>query len=123
MRTSIFDRHEFIKSAMLTGMPEQQAEVIASYVQEVHKMEGGSFATKQDILQFKQEFKQEIHRLDQKIDSVKTDLEHKIDSVKGGLEHKIGACKVEVLRWYVGVALFQTTAMIGAIVALVKMLH
>ena len=125
-----FDTHAFVKKLTKAGMPEQQAEVLAS---EQSRLIENELATKQDIEQLRLATKRDIEalRAETKQDikglevSLKLDIEalraetkQDIEQLRSELKRDISEAKAEILKWMFGALLGQT----AVLAALIKLL-
>jgi len=86
-----FDTHAFVKRLISVGMPEAQAEVLAEEQAKLMETQFAAAATKTDLRE-----------------AVLT------------LEARIEVTKSELLKWIVGAIGLQTIVIIGAVVALTR---
>ncbi len=97
-----FDTHAFVKRLTAAGMPEPQAEILAD---EQSKLIDDKRVTKTDL--------RETGRL----------LESNIRETALRLETKIEAVKADLVKWMFGMVGFQTLLILGAVIALARLLH
>jgi hypothetical protein len=97
---AIFNTYAFVKRLTAAGMPEAQAEVLAD---EQMRLIDDRLATKDDLA-----------NLATKPELRETELR---------LEAKIEASKSEIVRWMFGTIGFQTIFVLGAVVALARVVH
>ncbi|WP_339058115.1 DUF1640 domain-containing protein [Candidatus Regiella endosymbiont of Tuberolachnus salignus] len=96
MSSLVFDTHNFVKKLTKAGMPEAQAEVLAS---EQANLIENRLATKQDIALLKQD-----------IASLEKNIEMKIDM-------KIESAKSDLIKWVAGLLIAQA-ALVAALLKL-----
>lgn len=96
MSSLVFDTHNFVKKMTMAGMPEAQAEVLAS--EQANFIEN-RLATKQDIALLKQD-----------IASLEKNIEMKIDM-------KIESAKSDLIKWVAGLLIAQA-ALVAALLKL-----
>ena len=101
MALAEFDTHAQVKRLTSAGFSEAQAEALASLVTSVRKTDLADLATKADL------------------GLVKSDLA----AVKADLEIRISKTETEIIKWVAGLIGFQTLAILGAVVALVRFLR
>ncbi len=113
MTSITFDTLEYSKTLQEAGVPQRQAEAIATAqnraVQEV--INAQQFTTKADIF----EVKAEIFEVKTEIFEVKAEIQ----AVENRLETKIAETKHELIKWLVG-ALLAQTALLVAIISFTK---
>jgi hypothetical protein len=82
----------------------------------------GDLATKADIDGIKAEI--EALRADTKseIAALRTETRADFRSLEARFDAKLESTKSEIIRWVVGIVGFQTVAMIGAVVTMLRML-
>ncbi len=118
MQMVAFDTHRFVKELTKAGMPEQQAEVLAS---EQSRLIENELATKQDIEQLRLATKQDIEQLraDTKRDiaELRTELKQDIEQLRADTKRGISEAKTEILKWMFG-ALLGQTAILAALIKL-----
>lgn len=96
MSSLIFDTHNFVKKLTTAGMPEAQAEILAS---EQANLIDNRLATKQDIALLKED-----------IASLENNIEMKIDM-------KIESAKSDLIKWVAGLLIAQA-ALVAALLKL-----
>jgi hypothetical protein len=95
MTALAFDTHAFVKRLTTAGMPEAQAEILAD---EQTKLIDEKLATKADLA------------------ATELRLEAKIEAT-------LEAAKSEIIKWMFGTIGFQTVIIIGAVMALGRLVH
>ena len=108
MQMVAFDTHAFVKKLTKAGMPEPQAEVLAS---EQSRLIENELATKQDIEQLRLTTKRDMKELE-------TALKRDIAELRTELKRDISEFKAEILKWMFGALLGQT----AILTALIKLL-
>lgn len=96
MSSLVFDTHNFVKKLTKAGMPEAQAEILAS---EQANLIENRLAKKQDIALLKQD-----------IASLEKNIEMKIDM-------KIESAKSDLIKWVAGLLIAQA-ALVAALLKL-----
>lgn len=114
MSTTVFDTHEFITNLIKAGMPQQQAEVLAT--SQLRLMET-TLVTKQDL---KQELKDLeaaiISKINDKIDSKIEKLDSRIEKLDNKIEKlgsKIERAIVVIISIVAAIATLTTTIIIA----------
>lgn len=142
MSALAFDTHAFIKRLVAAGMPEPQAEVLAD---QQSRLIDEKLATKADLAESTRLLKADLAEstrllkadLAESARVLKTDLAESTrllktdlavlrdDFVKSELrlEAKIEAGKSELIKWVFGSIGFQTLIIIGAVIALARLVH
>jgi phage shock protein A len=103
---AVFDTHAFVKRLTAAGMPEAQAEALAD---ELTPLIEDRPATKDDLadLATKADVKAEIANL----------------ATKADVKAEIADAKAEIIKWMFGTTGFQTVIVLGAVVALARVVH
>ena len=137
MQMIAFDTHGFVKKLTKAGMPEPQAEVLAS---EQSRLIENELATKQDIAEVKRDIEQLRLATKQDIAEVKRDIEQLRQDTKRDMKElettlkrdieasraeakkdiaevkrDIEASKADILKWMFG-ALLGQTAILGTLI-------
>lgn len=73
-----------------------------------------------EIQQVKAELKADIQQVKAELQQVKAELQADIQQTKGELRAQIESAKSELMKWMFGAIGFQTVLMLGAIVALIR---
>ena len=94
---AIFDTYKVIKHITAQGLPEKQATAIVEAIQEAQQQSHEIRDT-------------EIGQL-----ATKADLQD--------LRIEMHGMRAELLKWYVGIAMFQTIAFLGGIITIAKIVH
>ncbi len=126
MQMVAFDTHGFVKKLTKAGMPEQQAEVLAS---EQSRLIENELATKQDIAEVKRDMKELEITLKRDIEASRAEAKQNIAEVKRDIEasraeakqdiaevkRDIAESKADILKWMFG-ALLGQTAILGTLI-------
>ena len=106
MRIAVFNTHAFVERLTAAGMPEAQAEALAD---ELTPLIEDRLATKDDLanLATKADVKAEIANL----------------ATKADVKAEIADAKAEIIKWMFGTIGFQTVIVLGAVVALARVVH
>ena len=106
MSIAVFNTHAFVKRLTAAGMPEAQAEALAD---ELTPLIEDRLATKDDLanLATKADVKAEIANL----------------ATKADVKAEIADAKAEIIKWMFGTIGFQTVIVLGAVVALARVVH
>jgi hypothetical protein len=126
-----FDTHAFIKRLTAAGMPEAQAEVLAD---QQSRLIDEKLATKMDLAETGRALKDDLAKTEAvlKTDLAKTEAALRADLAKieaalrselMRLDTKIEASKSEIIKWMFGTIGFQTLIIIGAVIALARLVH
>ena len=105
MAVVAFDTHPHIKSLTSAGFSEAQAEAMASLVTSSRQADTSELATKADLA------------------VVRAGLGAEFTSTKSDLETRISKSEADIIKWVAGLIGFQTLAILGAVVALVRFLR
>ena len=100
MAVAVFDTHAFVKRLTAAGMPEAQAEALAD---ELTPLIEDRLATKDDLASL----------------ATKADVKAEIADTKAA----IADAKAEIIKWMFGTIGFQTIIVLGAVVALARVVH
>ncbi|MEO5344810.1 MAG: CCDC90 family protein [Magnetococcus sp. YQC-9] len=104
-----FDTLAFVKELEIAGVPAPQAEAqvraLTSVLQQVEESRSKELAKKGDVLSIKND----IVRLDNKIDFVEANLKTVIES-----------SKADILKWVAGMFVAQTALILGVLFGLLK---
>ena len=109
-----FDTHSFVKRLTKAGMPEQQAEVLAS---EQSRLIENELATKQDIAEVKRDIEQLRLATKQDIEELRSTTKRDMKELETSLKRDIAESKVDILKWVSG-ALLGQTAILAALIKL-----
>ncbi|MDE3016725.1 MAG: hypothetical protein KGI29_07420 [Pseudomonadota bacterium] len=101
MTAVTFDTLASVRRLKAHGIAQEQAEAIAEEMRAAHDSSRGELVTQIDLYTVKTELKEEIAAL-------RTDM---------------AEMKAELLKWYIGIAMFQTVAFLGGIIAIAKIFH
>jgi chromosome segregation ATPase len=85
MHYKTFDTHKYIKSLQESGFNEKQAEMLVKSLLESRDFDLSILATREQVA-----------RLDGKIDKIESNLNTKIDKVESNLEKQISATREQV---------------------------
>ena len=85
MHYKTFDTHKYIKSLQESGFNEKQAEMLVKSLLESRDFDLSILATREQVA-----------RLDGKIDKIESNLNTKIDNVESNLEKQISATREQV---------------------------
>ena len=102
MHYKTFDTHKYIKSLQESGFNEKQAEMLVKSLLESRDFDLSILATREQVA-----------RLDGKIDMVESNLNAKIDKVESNLEKKIIEVKYDILKWIIPIMLTNVAIMVG----------
>ena len=100
MSVAVFNTHAFVKRLTAAGMPEAQAEALAD---ELTPLIDDRLATKDDLANL----------------ATKADVKVEIADTKA----EIADAKAEIIKWMFGTIGFQTIIVLGAVVALARVVH
>ncbi|MDX1924699.1 MAG: hypothetical protein SFT91_05730 [Rickettsiaceae bacterium] len=118
-----FDTHKFVKSFVVAGMSEDQAEAIVTAIVQSRDADLSRLATKEQIELLRLQIESVKLELEGKIDSFKSELDGKIDSLKTEFETKldsrISKQEASLLKWFIT----TSVAMTGIIIAAIKFTH
>ena len=102
-------------------LPPEQAEGFADAIAEAVQ---GDLATRADLLGVAQVIRTELREVELRLEGK---LDGKIESVRGQIEsmraetgERIEASKAEILKWMFGTVGFQTILILGAVIALAR---
>lgn len=109
MTAIAFDTHETVKYFIAAGFSEPQAEAVTKKISEIGEHQS---ASKADIQYIRQDIKELDHNLRQDI-----------KGLDGNWRVEIEKTKSEMLRWYIGIAIIQSFAMLGGIITLAKIIQ
>ena len=109
MSALAFDTHAFIKRLIAAGMPEQQAEVLAD---QQSRLIDEKPATKEDLAMTEAALRADLSKTES---AVRSEILR--------LETKIEASKSDIIKWMFGTIGFQTLIIIGAVIALARVVH
>jgi uncharacterized membrane protein YqiK len=146
MTALAFDTHAFVKRLVAAGMPEQQAEVLADQQANLideklttkDDLAKTEHALKADLAKTEQTLKADLAKAEQtlKADLAKAEQTLKADLAKAEqtlkadlreaelrLEAKIESAKSDLVKWMFGTVGFQTLVIIGAVIALARVVH
>ena len=90
MHYKTFDTHKYIKSLQESGFNEKQAEMLVKSLLESRDFDLSILATREQVA-----------RIDGKIDKVESNLEQKIIELKSELKESISSIKHDMLKWIV----------------------
>ena len=102
MHYKTFDTHKYIKSLQESGFNEKQAEMLVKSLLESRDFDLSILATREQVA-----------KLDGKIDKVESNLNAKIDKVESNLEKKIIEVKYDILKWIIPIMLTNVAIMVG----------
>ena len=102
MHYKTFDTHKYIKSLQESGFNEKQAEMLVKSLLESRDFDLSILATREQVA-----------KLDGKIDKVESSLNAKIDKVESNLEKQITEVKYDILKWIVPIMLTNVAIMVG----------
>ena len=128
-----FDTLKLADRLQSGGFSAEQARTVAGALAEA--VTGSEIATKQDLanLATKDELravKADVQAVKADIQAVKTDIQAlraevkaDIQGVRSELQAGLAETKAEILKWMVGTIGVQTAAILGAAIAIVRLLH
>jgi len=124
-----FDTHSSVKTLTAAGMPEGQAEAITELFKASRDADLNVLATKADLAQLRADLQQQIAELradlQQQIAAVRSDLQQQIAALGGEIQRDIAETKADILKWMFGMiagaVIINVMAIIGAMLALVRM--
>ena len=96
-----FDTYKVIKNITAQGLPEKQATAIVEAIQGAQQ-------------QFHDAREEDLSQL-----VTKADLKSEIQAIRVEMHDM----RVELLKWYIGIAMFQTVTFLAGIIAVAKILH
>jgi hypothetical protein len=102
MNAVVFDTHGFVKRLTAAGMPVPQAEALAD---EQMRLIDERLATKEDIAKLQASTAADIAKL------------------QATARADIADAKAEILKWFIGTVSLQTIVILGAVVALARVVH
>ena len=142
MSALAFDTHAFIKRLVAAGMPENQAEVLAD---QQSRLIDEKLSTKADLAEATRLLKSDLAEATRLLKSdlaeatrllrsdlaetermLKVDLavlQSEIRQTELRLETKIEATKSDIVKWLFGTIGFQTVIIIGAVIALARVVR
>ena len=107
------DTHEIVKELMAAGFSDVQAEAVTRVVKKAQDVDLGHLATKADLA----EAKTEILR------STRADLDKAKTEIALATRADIAEAKSEIIKWMFGTIGFQTLVIVGAVIALARVLQ
>ena len=131
------DTHEIVKDLTAAGFTEDQAEAVTRWVRKSQDLDLSIFATKADldagIASVRSDLSATQTDVEASIAATKTDLETSIAATRADLEARLAAIKAElqlslaetkadILKWMVGTIGVQTVVILGAVVALSRVM-
>ncbi|MCB1883055.1 MAG: DUF1640 domain-containing protein [Geminicoccaceae bacterium] len=122
------DTHEIVKELMAAGFSDVQAEAVTRVVKKAQDVDLGHLATKADLAEAKGEIvrttkadlaeaKTEILR------STRADLDKAKTEIALATRADIAEAKSEIIKWMFGTIGFQTLVIVGAVIALARVLQ
>jgi chromosome segregation ATPase len=129
--TVAFDTLKLADRLEGAGMPSQQAKGVAAALAETLT---GAVATAADLRESELRLRSEIRevelRLRSEIREVESRLRTEIGEVESRLRSEIATVRTEIsdlraeiLKWVIGAIGFQTVVILGAVAALIRLLH
>jgi hypothetical protein len=120
MTALAFDTHAFVKRLTMAGMPEVQAEILAD---EQTKLIDEKLATKLDVAALRSDI--ELVRRDMKTDLAETarGLKTDIELLRRDAKADLAETKADLIKWMFGTIGFQTLLILGAVIALARVVH
>ena len=88
-----------------------------------HDIEALRVATKTDSEAFRVETKADFAAIRRDIDALRTSTKSDIEALRLSTHAGIATAKSDIIEWMFGMIGFQTVAILGAVVALVRSLH
>jgi len=133
MAVTTMDTHEVVKELLAAGFSDKQAEAVTRVVQRSQDIDLSNLATKADLAATKADLQADLAatkaELQAGLAATKAELQAGLAGVKADLQMGLAAAKVdlaetkaEILKWMVGSMGVQTVVILGAVVALVKMM-
>ena len=111
-------------------MPDAMSEVFASGIPNKgdiadarHDVEALRVATKTDSEAFRVETKADFVAIRHDIDALRTSTKSDIEALLLSTHAGIATAKSDIIKWMFGMSGFQTVAVLGAVVALVRSPH
>jgi hypothetical protein len=120
MSALAFDTHAFIKRLTAAGMPEAQAEILAD---QHTKLIDEKLATKADLAETTRLLKADLAELAKATKEDFVLLRRDLTEFKSATKADIAEAKSEILKWMFGTVGFQTLIIIGAVIALARVVH
>jgi hypothetical protein len=125
--TAFLDTHEVVKELKAAGFTDEQAEAVTRAVRRGQDIDLSNLATKSDIEALRLATKSDIEALrsatKSDVASLKSDIEALRSSTKSDLQAGLAETRAEILKWMVGTIGLQTVVILGAVVALARLLH
>ena len=124
MHYKTFDTHKYIKSLQESGFNEKQAEMLVKSLLESRDFDLSILATREQVAKLdgkidkvESNLNAKIDKvesnLNAKIDKVESNLNAKIDKVESNLEKKIIEVKYDILKWIIPIMLTNVAIMVG----------
>ena len=105
MNVATFDTHEMVKELMAAGFSDEQAEAVTRLLRRSQDIDFSHLATKSDL-------QTELAAMRAEIVQNKTEL-----------KAEIAETKAEIIKWMFGTIGFQTLIILGAVIALARLLQ
>jgi hypothetical protein len=113
MHYKTFDTHKYIKSLQESGFNEKQAEMLIKSLLESRDFDLSILATREQVAKLDGKIDKVESNLNAKIDKVESNLNAKIDKVESNLEKKIIEVKYDILKWIIPIMLTNVAIMVG----------
>ncbi len=113
MHYKTFDTHKYIKSLQESGFNEKQAEMLVKSLLESRDFDLSILATREQVAKLDGKIDKVESNLNAKIDKVESNLNAKIDKVESNLEKKIIEVKYDILKWIIPIMLTNVAIMVG----------
>ena len=113
MHYKTFDTHKYIKSLQESGFNEKQAEMLVKSLLESRDFDLSILATREQVAKLDGKIDKVESNLNAKIDKVESNLNAKIDKVESNLEKKIIEVKYDILKWIIPIKLTNVALMVG----------
>ena len=101
MHYKTFDTHKYIKSLQESGFNEKQAEMLVKSLLESRDFDLSILATREQVARLDGKIDKIESNLNTKIDKVESNLEQKIIELKSELKESISSIKHDMLKWIV----------------------
>ncbi len=141
MTITVLDTHEIVKDLTAAGFTENQAEAVTRWVRKSQDLDLSSFATKVDLLNGLASTKADLQgslaatkaelqvslaetkaELQGTLAETKAELQGSLAATRAELQVSLAETKADLLKWMVGTIGIQTVVILGAVVALARVI-
>lgn len=118
--TVAFDTLKLADRLEAAGMPSQQAKGVAAALAETLT---GAVSTAADVRESELRLRGEIRESELRLHGEIRESESRLHGEIAAVRTEISDLRAEILKWVIGAIGFQTVVILGAVAALIRLLH